>query len=133
MKRVRSLSPQRPKPHLYCDENFPDYAGKFLKAKGYTVIYPSPEKRGIDDVAQLLEATRIKSIFLTVDKDFMMSSFPPRRIRESYGVVVFKSDDPKLNYRRMLNSLIKLLSTRNVSGRLCVVSVDKITIRPINE
>lgn len=127
------MSPRRSKPKFYLDENFPAQIGKFLQLKGYSIQYPQLKYRGIDDVPQLQQASKLKAVFLTTDKDFRKPDFPARRIKESAGVVIFRTDDPKKQYKRMAAKLLKVLEKNRFDGKLCEISIDLVLIKEIIE
>ena len=127
------MRPKRLRSRFYCDENFPVYAGEFLKSKGYAVEYSFIKHPGLDDVPQLLQAVKQQAIFLTVDKDFKAPDFPNRRIKESAGIVIFHTDDPKKQYKRMINKFLKILEKNRLDGKLCHVSIDLVTIKDVVE
>ena len=128
------MSPRPPKPLFYLDENVPAYVGAFLKSLGHSVAFPPVSQRGKIDVLQLMYATKIGAILLTRDKDFFNKRFPPLRIQESPGVVVFRTSDPtEKQYQRLVRKLLRYLGKNRISGRLCIASVKGIKVIRVQE
>lgn len=128
------MGSKRSKPKFYCDENFPVYAGEFLKSKGFSIEYAYLKNPGVNDILQIKYATKQKLILLTQDKDFKDRYFPKRRIVESNGIVIFRTDNPsKKNYFRMIIKLLKVLKHNKITGKLCEVSVDIVLIKEVIE
>jgi predicted nuclease of predicted toxin-antitoxin system len=96
---------------------------------GHSVEFPPASQLGKIDVLQLIYATKIDAILLTRDKDFSNKRFPPLRIQESPGVVVFRTSDPTdKQYERLVKKLLRHLRRHNIHGRLCIASVGGIQV-----
>jgi uncharacterized protein with PIN domain len=111
------------------DENFPRPAVAALRKAGWDVFSIMEECPGVsdDDVATLCEEQQ--RILLTFDKDFGELIFR-RGLPVGSGVVLFRTapDDPEEAAEGVLALVESQLDLR---GSFCVVTRDRIRIRPL--
>ena len=111
------------------DENFPRPALKALRNAGWDIFSVAEECPGIVDE----EVTRLCSegqrILLTFDKDFGELIFR-RGLSAGSGVVLFRliPDSPE---EAADVALALVISQPNLNGTFCVVTRDRIRVRPM--
>jgi predicted nuclease of predicted toxin-antitoxin system len=122
------LSQRRPKFHFYLDENFPAPAGKFLKSLGHSIFYVTAKQKSLSDIILIRKAIKEKRIFISLDKDFKTNENLIGSIRRSKGVILIQSSDP---YSEKIISILKRhlkeISERKLKGKICRISIDKIS------
>lgn len=126
------MSSKLPRLRFYLDENFPVPAGKFLKSIRQSVKFVVYDKnaRSKSDLWQLKQATKLKRIFLALDRDFTHQESLMDLIRKSPGVILVHSSDPSSEkIKQILHKLIKKLESKKLSGKICVATVDKISLK----
>lgn len=120
---------QLPKFSLYCDENFPAQAGRFLRSLGNNVKQTKAilSAKGLSDFAQLRIAIKDKRIFITLDRDFHHMEVLIEKIRKTNGVILVETSD--LYWQSVIKTLrkqFKNISTVKIKGKICKISMDKI-------
>lgn len=123
------MNPKYPKFKFYLDENFPAPAGKFLNKLGHNVKYVVKDKiaRAKSDIWQIKYATKLKRIFVAVDKDFKHIDSLKELIFKSSGMILIKSADPKSDkIIEIFKKLLKEFSENKILGKLCIASISQI-------
>ncbi len=124
------MNPKLPKFRFYCDENFPIQTGKFLKSLSHNVEYSiSRQKtRSLSDYAQIKKATKEQRIFISLDRDFRANKGLIEMAKKSYGVIIIQGSDLHPNrINRILKKHLKNISENKIKGKICRLSVDKIS------
>ena len=124
------MSRRRAKFHFYLDENFPTPAGKFLKSLGHSVFYVTVknEFKSLSDAILIRKAIKEKRIFISLDKDFKTNKSLTGSIRRSMGVILIQSSDPySAKIISILKRRLKEISGKKLKGKICRISVDKIS------
>jgi predicted nuclease of predicted toxin-antitoxin system len=112
------------------DENFPRPALEALRKAGWEVVSIAEECPGVpdEDVAALCAAQ--ERILLTFDKDFGELVFR-RGLPAGSGVVLFRlTPDSPAEAAEVALALVQ--SHPDLTGSFCVVTRDRIRIRPLN-
>lgn len=117
--------------NIFANENVFDPIIGFLRSQGHRVIsVREAGLSGISDDAIYQKAVSEGLVILTMDKDFAnMLRFPPERCG---GIIVIKIyrhtvDETTELFKRHFNAL----SPELASGRLTIISSDKVRIKPI--
>lgn len=123
------MSAKLPRLKFYLDENFPVPGGKFLKSMRQNVVFAVYLKQAKQksDIWQLKYAIKTNRILVALDKDFSYQKQLIGLTKSSEGVILIKSSDPNLKkLNQILDKLLKNISQTKISGKICVVSIDKI-------
>jgi predicted nuclease of predicted toxin-antitoxin system len=121
--KFRNSRRPRRKAAFYCDQNVPRVVGRLLKELGFSVIYASGEREAWSDIRQIIFATQTGRIFLTQDRDFRGTQFPPQRIQDSPGVVVIDAGDRSdAHYERLTRMVVRSVNKHSIAGRSYRVS-----------
>jgi predicted nuclease of predicted toxin-antitoxin system len=116
--------------NFLADENFPQRALAALRKAGWDVLSIAEQCPGVPDeeVAALCAAHR--RILLTFDKDFGELVFR-RGLPAGSGVVLFRiTPDSPEDAAGVAQALVQ--SRPDLAGSFCVVTRDRIRIRPIS-
>lgn len=112
------------------DECCDDGMVKYLREKGYDVLYIQESKSGITDSQVLSEAYQEKRILITEDKDF--GELVYRLKKPVYGVILLRFNP--LEKEKKIERIIDLITNHSsrLKGNFLVLDSEKTRIRPLN-
>ena len=125
------MSPRARKHNFYLDENFPIYGDHFLRSKGHKVFCAISvnKKLGLSDEFHVKRSFKLKSVLLTLDKDFKTRDSLRVLATKSYGVIVISINLPnQRDIERILSRMLDFLSKNQMNHRLCVINQENITL-----
>lgn len=111
------------------DENFPRPALEALRNAGWEVFSVAEERPGISDEEIAALCSESQRVLLTFDKDFGELVFR-RGLSAGSGVVLFRLI-PESPEEAAAVALALVKSQPDLNGNFCVVTRDRIRVRPM--
>jgi predicted nuclease of predicted toxin-antitoxin system len=111
------------------DENFPGPALEALRNAGWEVFSVAEERPGITDEEVAVLCSESQRVLLTFDKDFGELVFR-RGLSAGSGVVLFRLI-PESPEEAADVALALVQSQPDLTGNFCVVTRDRIRVRPM--
>lgn len=126
------MSPKHVRLSLYLDENFPAPAGMFLKKQRHSVSFTSKIDKGCSDEAQIKIATKLNKVLISLDKDFKVNKELKGLISKGPGIVLISySQTDSGNIKKIIDKQMDAISPVEIKGKVCRISIDKISINNV--